>query len=89
MTSRNAPLSILSFHEGTLHAAFSDCVKRPGIYGTIINPIELLDTLIIKDGVNTETVRFAAQFNWNQSTLNDYIKAGMKIMISENLSFSF
>lgn len=54
-----------------------------------MNPIELLDTLIIKDGVNTETVRFAAQFNWNQSTLNDYIKAGMKIVISENLSFSF
>ncbi|MDE6547406.1 MAG: hypothetical protein K2L22_00230 [Muribaculaceae bacterium] len=54
-----------------------------------MNPIELLDTLIIKDGVNTETVRFAAQFKWNQTALNGYIKAGMKIMLSENLSFSF
>lgn len=89
MTSRNAPLAILTFKAGTLHTEMQDCIIKPGIYGTILTPIELLDTLVIKNGVNTNTMRFAAQFNWNQSALNANIKAGMKIILSENLTFSF
>ena len=89
MTSRNAPLAILSFKAGTLHAVFPDCVKRPGIYGTIMNPIELLDTLTIKDGINTETVRLAAQFSMLQADINKLIKEGKKILLSSNLTFSF
>ncbi len=88
MTDKHAPLSILTFKAGTLLSDFTEGNKQPGIYGTIMNPIELLDPLTIKNGVNIETVRFAAQFTWNQSTLKRHIKAGNKIFMSGNLLLS-
>lgn len=85
MTDHRAPLSILSFKAGELFADFSEGVKKPGIYGNIMNPIELLDPLIIEDGINAKNVRFAAQFNWNQIEIDKRIKEGMRIGLSEKL----
>lgn len=85
MTDNRAPLSILTFNSGTLIANFDNCIKKPGIYGNIMNPIELLDTLIIEDGTNSVSVRFAAQFKLNQSELNKKIGEGMKIIVTERL----
>ena len=88
MTSQNAPLTMLTFKAGTLHADFQDCVKQPGIYGTILNPIELLDTLTIRNGVNATCVRFAAQFRLNQTSLNKKIKDGVKMVLTERLNIT-
>ncbi len=85
MTDNRAPLSILKFHPGTLIANFDNCIKKPGIYGNFMNPIELLDTLIIENGTNAVTVRFAAQFKWNQSEVNKKISEGLKIIVTERL----
>ena len=85
MTDYRAQASILSFRAGELLADFAEGVKKPGIYGKIMNPIELLDTLTIKDGTNVTTVRFAAQFIWNQTEINKKIRDGMRIGLSENL----
>ncbi len=89
MIDNRAPLSILTFKAKTLNANFSNCIKNPGIYGSIKIPVELLDTLIIKDGMNVKTVRFAAQFRLNQIELNNRIKEGFKIELSENLELNW
>lgn len=85
MTDNRAPLSILYFKAGELFADFSHGVIKIGIYGNIMNPIELLDTLIIEDGTNIKPVRFAAQFSFNQYELDKRIKEGMRIGLSERL----
>ena len=85
MTDNHAPLSILTFKSGTLIANFDNCIKKPGIYGNIMHPIELLDTLIIEDGTNIVTVRFAAQFKLNQYELNNKICEGVKFIVTERL----
>ncbi|MDE6379629.1 MAG: hypothetical protein K2L11_04085 [Muribaculaceae bacterium] len=88
MTTKDAPLTILTLKAGILHAEFTDCIKPPGIYGTIMDPIELLDTLTIKDGTNATCVRFAAQFRLTQTELNKKIKEGVKIVLSERLNIT-
>lgn len=85
MTDNRAQLSILTFNAGELLADFTEGVKKPGIYGNIMNPIELLDNLMIKERINVTTVRFAAQFIWNQFEINKRIREGMRIGLSENL----
>ena len=82
-----APLSILTFRKGSLHADFSDCSKSPGIYGSLFIPVELLDHLRIRDGVNTNDVRFAAQFSLDQASLDCMISSGKTISLSSTLSF--
>ena len=89
MNHLNAPLTILTFKAGTLRACFPDCIKTPGIYGTIFWPIELLDKLIIEKGSNSHKIRFAAQFPIDQATLDKLTDKGVTINITENLSLSF
>lgn len=81
-----APLSILRFKSGTLHALFPDCWKIPGIYGTLWMPVKLLDVLHIEDGLNASDVCFAAQFRINQIELDRIISSGNIITLSSDLS---
>lgn len=82
----SCPLTILSFKAGSLHAGFSDCVKQPGIYGSIWTPVQLLDVLKIENGMNTSDVRFAAQFRINQIDLDQLLSAGYVFILSSHLS---
>lgn len=81
-----APLSILRFKSGTLHAAFHDCWKSPGIYGSLWMPIQLLDMLKIENGLNVSDVRFAAQFCIRQIDLDRIIAKGNIITLNSDLS---
>ena len=85
----NASLSILSFKTGSLHADFPDCIKTPGIYGSVFEPVELLDRLHIRNGVNAYCVRFAAQFGLDQQSLDRLISSGFTISLTPGLTFSF
>lgn len=82
----SSPLTILSFKAGSLQADFSDCVKLPGIYGSIWTPIQLLDVLKIENGLNTSDVRFAAQFRMRQIDLDKLLSAGNVFFLSPQLS---
>ena len=81
-----APFTILRFKAGSLHADFSDCLKLPGIYGSLWTPIQLLDVLKIENGMNASDVRFAAQFSINQMLLDRLLSTGMIFTLSSNLS---
>ena len=83
----DAPLGILTFKKGSLHAEFSDCVKSPGIYGSLFMSIELIDSLYIRNGVNDNDVRFVAQFGIDQISLDCVISSGKTISLSSTLTF--
>ncbi len=85
MTGNQSPLSILKFRPGTLHSDFSEGVNYPGIFGTIFNPIELLDILIIKEGKNENGVRFVGQFSLNQEEIDNMIGEGLKVGLTKKL----
>lgn len=81
----SARYSILCFKTGSLHAEFPDCCKSPGIYGTLFTPIQLLDMLHIKNGLNISVVRFAAQFRIKQYDLDQLLTAGKIFALSQEL----
>ena len=59
------------------------------MYGTQKFPNKLLDDLIIKDGVNQNTVRFENRFIWIQETLDKNIQANIRINLSKQLVLSY
>lgn len=82
----SAPLSIIRFRAATLHSDFTEGVKSPGIYGTLLAPVELLDPLCIENGINVSDVRFAAQFSCTQRSIDMLVSSGKAIRLSSNLS---
>ena len=82
----SAPLSVLNFSAGTLKVDLPDCIKRPGIYGTLFQPIEFLDSLFVENGVNKSSVRVAGQFKCSQNDIYEYIQKGYKIELKEDLT---
>ncbi len=85
MTNNRSPLRILKFSPGTLYFDFSEGIKFPGIYGTILNPTELLDILMIKERKNENGVRFAGQFSLNQEEMDKRIEEGLKVGLTKRL----
>jgi adenine-specific DNA-methyltransferase len=89
ITKPQNSVKILKFPIGSINAKFPDGVVQPGIYGTDKFPNELLDELIIKNGVNINEVRFANKFIWVQDTLDKQIKEGTRINLSKALVISY
>ena len=79
----------LRFAPGILHAKGGDGVYPAGIYGTAKFPNELLNDLIIKDGVNQNEVTFRNKFIWLQSKLEEEIQNGTRINLSKALVISY
>ena len=79
----------LTFKSGTVHAKFPDGTYKKGIYGTDKFPNELLNDLIVENGVNKNDVTFKNRFIWVQETLNEQIKSGTKIELSKQLVISY
>lgn len=89
ITKPQNSIKTLLFRAGTIHAKFPDGIIQPGIYGTEKFPNELLDVLEIKNGVNTNDVRFANKFIWVQETLDKQIEEGTRINLSKSLVISY
>ena len=89
ITKPQNSVKVLSFRPGTIHAKFPDSTIEPGIYGTDKFPNELLDRLIIENGVNVNEVRFANKFIWVQDTLDKQIQEGTRISLSKSLVISY
>ncbi len=79
----------LRFAPGVLHAKGGDGVYPAGTYGTTKFPNELLNDLIIKDGVNQNDVTFRNKFIWLQSKLEEEIANGTRINLSKALVISY
>jgi len=79
----------LMFAPGVLHMKGADGVYPAGTYGTAKFPNELLNDLIIKDGVNQNEVTFRNKFIWLQSKLEEEISNGTRVNLSKALVISY
>ena len=79
----------LTFPANSITCAIANGVIPAGIYGTNKFPNELLDDLIVKNGKNTNPVRFKNRFIWVQETLDENIKQNLHIELSKNGVLSY
>lgn len=79
----------LKFPKGTINTILNDGVYNKGVYGTKKFPNELLDDLVVKNGLNANAVRFKNKFIWTQDTLNDNLKEGLRVDLSKQLVLSY
>ena len=80
---------ILTFPANSITCAQLNGIIKAGIYGTAKFPNELLDDLIIKNGKNSNPVRFKNRFIWVQDTLDSNISQGLYIELSKSGVLSY
>ena len=74
---------VLTFAANSITCPQQSGIIKAGVYGTDKFPNELLDDIIIKDGKNSNPVRFKNRFIWVQETLDENIKQGLYIELSK------
>lgn len=89
MTKPQNSIKELKFEKGVIQFSFKDKVIPKGVYGTKKFPNELLDDLIIENGINANEVRFKNKFIWIQDTLDKNIKEGVDFFCSKNVVLSY
>ena len=79
---RTNQTSILTIHIGIVSTKLPDNTYEKGIYGDSINPVELLDDVVFKNGTNTVEFRIKAPFTWSQDFFDREILKGSKPVIN-------
>ncbi|WP_300814604.1 DNA methyltransferase, partial [uncultured Bacteroides sp.] len=82
-------IKVLTFPIGSINTKLPDGVYPKGTYGTIKFPNELLNDLVITNGVNSNEVSFSNKFIWIQETLNENLSKGLKVDLSKQLVLSY
>jgi adenine-specific DNA-methyltransferase len=82
-------LKVLTFPAGSIQTNLKDGVYSKGIYGTDKFPNELLNDLIVENGINSNAVSFRNKFIWVQSTLDENLKQKLKVYLSKSLVLSY
>lgn len=81
--------SELVFPVGT-EVGFSDCVIRPGSYGTDKYDVELLTDLVAVEGKLAAPARLRARFRWTQDYLEKQLADGVRVRFAtKSLSPSY
>lgn len=89
ITKPQNSLKELTFKSGWIHAKFPDGIIKAGTYGTAKFPNELLNDMIVENGVNKNEVTFRNKFIWVQDTLDAQIENGTRINLSKALVISY
>lgn len=79
----------LTFPIGSIYTKLNDGTYPKGIYGTSKFPNEMLNDLIVVNGVNQNAVTFKNRFIWVQKKLNEEISNNTKVSLSTNLVLSY
>ena len=74
--------STLAIPENLISTKLPDGTYNKGVYGDDVNPVELLDDVIVKDGLITNAFRITAPFIWTQKMFNDEIAKGGRAVIN-------
>ncbi|HBD06042.1 MAG TPA: hypothetical protein DCY93_01350 [Firmicutes bacterium] len=82
-------IKILKFPAGSIHTTLNDGVYKKGVYGTERFPNELLNDLIVENGLNKNDVEFSNKFIWTQDTLNHNLKENLRVDLSRQLVLSY
>lgn len=80
---------ILTFPTNSITCSQNSGIIKSGVYGTDKFPNELLDDIIVKDGRNSNPVRFKNRFIWVQETLDENIREGLYIELSKKGVLSY
>lgn len=80
---------ILNFPANSITCAIKEGIIPAGIYGTSKFPNELLDNIVVKNGKNSNSVRFKNRFIWIQETLDENIRQNLHIELSKNGVLSY
>lgn len=80
---------VLTFPIGSITCPQQDGVIKAGVYGTDKFPNELLDDLVIREGKNSNLVRFKNRFIWVQETLDTNIQQDLYIELSKKGVLSY
>ena len=75
------PITILEFQSGLIQFKIADGVYRKGDY----DKIQLIDDLIVENGLNKNTVKLKGRFKWQQSFLEEEITKSTYFLIKSNL----
>lgn len=73
-------VKVLEFPSGKIKFNIEDGIYNIGTY----EKVELLDKLIVENGVNKNTVRLVGEFKWTQERLEEEIKEGTYFLIKSN-----
>ena len=82
-------IKTLEFKPYTISTKLDDGVYKKGVYGTEKFPNELLNDLIVENGMNKNTVAFSNKFIWTQTTLEQNLKDGLKVDLSKSFVLSY
>ncbi len=80
------PIAVLEFIPGIIKFKISDNTYKEGKY----NSIELLNDLIVENGINKNKIKLKGKFKWQQSFLENEISKGTYFLIkSEKMSIRY
>ena len=79
---RTNRLSILTIPANTITTKLPDGKYQKGIYGDLVNPVELLDDVIVKSGVIINSFSIKAPFIWSQKMFDEQKNKGAKFVIN-------
>ena len=79
----------LIFPAYSLQTKITDGIIKKGMYGTEKFPNELIEDLIIKNGLNENEAIFKNRFIWTQETLLGTIQEGVDLFLSDKLVLSY
>lgn len=79
---RTNSLSKLTFGANIVTTKLSDGIYEKGIYGKDVNPVNLLNDIIVQNGIITNQFSMEAHFVWSQSFLDSELSKGGKIVIN-------
>lgn len=82
LIKRTNALSILEIPKNTISTRLDDGVYKAGMYGENTNPVELLNDMIVKNNMISNTISIRAPFVWSQQKLDEQIKKGARLVIN-------
>ena len=79
---RTNQISTLLIPSNIISTKLADGIYPKGGYGDGVNPIELIDDVIFKDGTNVSEFRIKGPFTWSQDYFDNELKKGSKPVIN-------
>lgn len=79
---RTNRVSTLTIPANLVKSKLKDGTYAKGIYGDDVNPVELLDDVIIENGSIITPFRITAPFTWSQEMFDNEIKKGTRPVIN-------
>jgi adenine-specific DNA-methyltransferase len=75
-------VSELTFPPKSVEAGFVDCTLKAGTYGSSSYTVELIEDVVVKDGLFVTPLRLRAKFRWSQSYLLEQLKSGVHVRVA-------